>query len=255
MSPLRRMKPWWESFFRGPWEQIQLPGYPEERTSNEVSFIEEALGLSGGERILDVPCGEGRHSIELARRGYRPTGVDFNRNAIAAAEQRASDSGVAVDFSCADMRKLDYLEEFDAALCFFGSFGYFDDAENAEFARRVARALRPGGRFLIDSHVTESLYPQFRARDWSWVREEPPLRLLEERRLDLESGRIEATWSFIGPDGISSSSISIRLYSYRELRDLLLGAGFASVQAFETGGLEPFHLGSSRISIVGTKAT
>jgi cyclopropane fatty-acyl-phospholipid synthase-like methyltransferase len=170
------MDPWWESFFRGPWEQIQLPGYPEERTKNEVSFMEDALGLAGGERILDVPCGEGRHSIELARRGYRSTGVDFNPNAVAVAEQRATTAGVDVDFSCADMRALEYHEEFDAAICFFGSFGYFGDAENAEFVHRVARALRPGGRFLIDTHVTESLYPQFRERDWSLIQEEPPLR-------------------------------------------------------------------------------
>jgi SAM-dependent methyltransferase len=247
------MNPWWESFFRGPWEQIQLPGYPEERTRNEVSFMEEALRLSSGDRILDVPCGEGRHSIELARRGYRPTAVDFNPNAVAVARQRSSDAGVDVDLSCADMRQLDRLDEFDAAICFFGSFGYFEDEDNADFARRVARALRPEGRFLIDTHVTESLYSKFRERDWSWVQEEPQRRVLEERKLDLESGRIEATWTFLDSGGSTSNSLSIRLYSYRELRDLLLGAGFASIEAFETGRLEPFRLGSSRISVVATK--
>lgn len=201
-----------------------------------------------------MPCGEGRHSIELAKRGYRPTGVDFNRNAIAVAKERAAGAEVEVDFVCADMRELAYVEEFDAAICFFGSFGYFDDKQNADFVRRVARALRPAGRFLIDAHVTESLYPKFRARDWSWVREDPPLRLLEERKLDLERGRIESVWTYLAADGATSSSISMRLYSYRELRDILLGVGFVSVEAFETGNLEPFHLGSSRISIVGTKS-
>src|SRR5690606_4931451 len=151
--------------------------------AQEVSFIEESLRLSAGERILDVPCGEGRHSIELARRGYEATGIDFNLNAIAAAKQRAAEAGVSVSFVHGDMRQLDVVDECDSAICFFGSFGYFDDAENAEFARRVARALRPGGRFLIDTHVTESLYPRFRERDWSWVSEDPPLRVMEERKI------------------------------------------------------------------------
>lgn len=247
------MEAWWEEFFRGPWERIQLEGYPEERTNEEVSFLVDALRLLPGAAVLDVPCGEGRHSIELARRGYRPTGIDFNENAIAVARERAEAAGAEVDFRVFDMRRIDATEAYDGAFCFFGSFGYFSDAENLDFARRVARALKPHGSFLIDLHVAESLYPQFRPRDWSWIRKDPPLRLLEERTIDLESGRIESTWSFVTPDGALSRTLSIRLYGYRELRDLLITAGFGGVAAYQTGSMEPFRFGSSRCSMVASK--
>lgn len=76
---------WWKDFFRGPWEQVQLPGYPEQRTTAEVAFMIGALELRSGARILDVPCGEGRHAIGLAQRGFDVVGIDFNEKAIAIA--------------------------------------------------------------------------------------------------------------------------------------------------------------------------
>lgn len=241
---------WWSAFFRGPWEHLQLPGYPEERTRAEVEFMISVLELQPGVRMLDIPCGEGRHSIELARRGFQVTGLDFNPNAIAAAMKRAAEAGVEPFFLTGDMRELDATEEYDAAVCFFGSFGYFSDDDNLDFARRVARALRPGGRFLLDLHVTESIYPSFKERDWFWIRKEPPLRVLEERRLDLDSGRLESTWTFAGEGETVSRRTSIRVYGYRELQSLLRSAGFSRFQAFETGRMEPFRLGSSRLSLV-----
>jgi SAM-dependent methyltransferase len=247
--------PWWDAFFRGPWEQIQLAGYPEERTRAEVTFIVEALQLEGPAQILDIPCGEGRHAIGLARRGFQVTGVDFNENAIAAALRRAAEAEVEVDFRTGDMRRLEAEGEYDAAVCFFGSFGYFSDEENLEFLHRVARALRPGGRFLLDGHVTESLYPKFRERDWSWVREEPPLRLLEDRRMDFEVGRVQSTWTFVSDTGTESRRVSIRVYSYRELTGLLRMAGFSAFAALETGTKKPFRLGASRLAVVATKTS
>lgn len=158
-----------------------------------------------------------------------------------------------VSFAVGDMRELAAVEEYDAVICFFGSFGYFSDDDNFEFLRRVARALRSGGSFLLDGHVTESLYPKFRERDWSWIREEPPLRVLEERKMDIEEGRVQSVWTFVSPEGVDSRAVSIRIYSLRELRDLLRKAGFSAFRALETGTLEPFRLGASRLTIIVAK--
>jgi SAM-dependent methyltransferase len=152
------------------------------------------------------------------------------------------------------MRRLEAVEEYDAALCFFGSFGYFADDENLDFLRRIARALRPGGRLLLDTHVTESLYPKFRERDWSWMRQEPPVRVVEERRMDIDSGRVESVWTFLTPEGITSRSLSIRVYGLRELRTVLRSAGFSAFHALETGTGEPFRLGSSRLAMVAFRS-
>jgi len=252
-DPMHGESGWWESFFRGPWEALQLGGYPEERTRSEAAFALSALQIQPGSRILDVPCGEGRHSIEFARQGHRPTGLDFNPAAIAIARERANAKAVQAEFVVADMRELDAAAEYDAAVCFFGSFGYFSDDDNLRFASNVARALRPGASFLIDSHVAESLLPSFRERDWFWVRQPSPLRVLEERRFDMDTGRIEVTWTFIRDASVVSSTSSIRLYTYRELCELLRKAGFSRFQAYETGKLEPFRVGSSRLTIVAQR--
>jgi SAM-dependent methyltransferase len=244
---------WWEAFFKGPWETIQLEGYPETRTKTEVDFVLSALRIETGSRILDAPCGAGRHSIELARRGFRPTGIDFNAAAIDVANQQAETERLPCKFIARDMREIDFADQFDAAICFFGSFGYFADDDNLKYASRVARALRPGAKFLIETHVAESLFPIYRQRSWLPIKENPPLRVLEDRHFDIGTGRIHTTWTFVSDEGISESKSSIRIYTYRELCDLLKQAGFSSFYGYETGKLEPFGLGSTRLSLVAAK--
>ena len=253
MADSNQQNDWWQAFFKGGWESIQLEGYPEERTITEVDFILSALQPAAGSRILDVPCGIGRHTNEFARRGFRPMGIDFNPSAITVAREHAAAKGLNSHFLVGDMREIDFVEQFDAAICFFGSFGYFEDEDNLKFASRIARALRPGAGFIIDAHVAESLFPIYRQRSWLPIKEEPMLRLMEDRNFDINTGRIHTTWTFVSNHGVSESTSSIRIYTYRELCTLLKQAGFSSFRGYETGKLEPFGLGSSRLSLVAIK--
>jgi SAM-dependent methyltransferase len=246
------MSEWWQTFFFGPWQEVQLAGYPDEQTQAEAAFMASALRLEPGARILDIPCGQGRHSIAFAKAGFKVTGIDFNANAIQQARKVALDLNLPAEFGVADMREFSWTHPFDGAVCFFGSFGYFDDEQNLRFASRVSKSLRPGGRFLIDIHVVESLFPKFRERDWQWVRQDPPLRIVEDRQWSLDSGRMESTWSFIA-ETVSSYHLSMRIYTYRELCHLLHTAGFSKFEAFETGTQKPFRIGSSRLTLVAEK--
>lgn len=124
--------------------------YSPAGTAQEVGFIAEVLGLPAGADILDLYCGYGRHAIELAKRGYRVTGVDATEAFLAIAGQKAAEEGADVAFRLLDMRDLDYDGEFDAVINMFAAFGYFSDSENAAVLGKVATALRPGGLFLID---------------------------------------------------------------------------------------------------------
>jgi hypothetical protein len=154
------------------------------------------------------------------------------------------------------MREPQSAGGFDAALCFFGSFGYFSDAENLRCARAYATALREGGRLLIDTHVAESLLPRFAERDWIWSGTPgSSLRILQERRFDHENSRILGTWTLVNPDGgLETAHSSIRLYSYRELCELLRAAGFTGPRTgVETLTGQPFRVGVSRLSLIATK--
>ena len=246
---------WWIEFFAGPWGEVQALGYPEEQTRNEVDFLVEALALKKGARVLDIGCGVGRHCIELAKRGYECTGIDFNESAIVASSEAAADAGVRPSFVELDMKELEAQESYDGAYCFFTSFGYFSDKENKEVASRFANALKPGGRVLIDTLVTESLFPVFQQFRWRWADESRTVRVLQESKWDPVGGRVNTEWSFVRESGpVETARSSLRVYSYKELHALLLDAGFSNVQGVETGTDEPFQLGSRRLSVIGQKA-
>ena len=223
---------WWDDFFSGPWRRIQAGGYPPERTSAECDLIQGALGLEAGARVLDIPCGIGRHSVELARRGFDLTGVDLKSEHVEQAKKRAADAAVAPRFVVGDMREFESKDAFDAAFCYFGSFGYFSEDDDSRFVRVVSKALAPGGRFLIEGHIAETLLPIYREKDWFWAGSESDrVRVLEERTWNLEAGRIEGTWTIVDGSGARSVSTSIRVYGYRELRVLLEAAGFTVTAA------------------------
>src|SRR5262249_39265689 len=136
-------------------------------TQPEVDFLEKVLGIGEGARILDVPCGGGRHAIAFAMRGCHVTGVDLSSDFLAAAREQSSQRNLKIDWRESEMTDLPWSNEFDAAFCFGNSFGYLDDAGNANFLKAVGRTLKPGGRFAIDSgSIAECIFPNFTERRW-----------------------------------------------------------------------------------------
>jgi SAM-dependent methyltransferase len=119
-------------------------------TDQEVDFIISTLSLPPGSEILDLHCGYGRHAIELAKQGFRVTGIDATPEILDFAIQRAATETVAIQFLLCNMRDVDYFQQFDAVINMFAAFGYFSDEENGDVMKRVAASLRPGGYLLID---------------------------------------------------------------------------------------------------------
>ena len=122
-----------------------------EHTREEVNFIVDALRLRGNERILDLACGFGRHTLELARRGYSAVGVDITSAYIADARSTAQQEHLAVEFLQADVRTVLFEGEFDVVLNMAdGAIGYFEtDEENLKLFDVIGRALRIGGKHIM----------------------------------------------------------------------------------------------------------
>ncbi|HVL80244.1 MAG TPA: class I SAM-dependent methyltransferase [Actinomycetota bacterium] len=234
---------WYESFFDGAWRDVQPQMWTPEQTRSQVDAIERLCELDAPADVLDVPCGTGRHSVELATRGHRVTGVDRSERFLSLARAHPSE----VTWERRDMRDLPWTDAFDAAVCFWGSFGYFDDDGNFAFLAAVRRALRDGGRMLIDTHVVESLLPRFEPRRWD---RSGDTLLVQEAEWDHASGRIESEWTFVTAGHTRTDRLSIRLYTYRELTELLSEAGFTSWTGYATLDGEPFELGSQRLHMV-----
>ena len=243
---------WWQEFFPGSALDFVKYSRDEEQTQEEADFVQQALGLAIDAKILDVPCGGGRLSLEMASRGYRVTGVDISLPLLEAARVKADVQRVAINWEHRDMRDIPWLGEFDGAVCFWSSFGYFDEQGNADFLRAVSNALKPGARFLLDTPLVETRLPEMEAeaRVWWPVGD---LLALEDRRFDHESSRVESEWTFVHHGQIEKKSLSLRLYTYRELCCLLEQAGFGTHQAYGTLDWEPFALGSTWLYLVTTK--
>lgn len=242
---------WWNGFFTGLFADFWRAAIPADHTLAEVDFFEKALRLRPGSRLLDVPCGHGRHSLELARRGYRVTGVDFSTDLLGAARRSGAQQGLAIEWIERDMRDLAESAAFDAAFCAGNSFGFFDDAGNQAFLNSAARALRKGGRFLLDSGwVSEALLPNFHER---LDMEVSGIRFQAENRYDFAQGRVENRFTVTRGERSETRLAAHRIYTYRELVRMLEAAGFSDFEAFGSPAQEPFALGSPRLLLVAAR--
>jgi SAM-dependent methyltransferase len=242
---------WWRTFFAGSAVEMWLSATPPEMTAGEVDFLDRILQLHPGSRVLDVPCGGGRHAVELATRGRSVTAVDLSPEFLAAARRLAAQRNVTVDFHEREMRDLPSTHEFDAAYCLGNSFGYLDDAGNADFLRAVARTMKPGGRFALDSgYIAECLFPNFTERRWMQIGD---ILFLSHGQYDPPTGRLNTEYRFLKNGRGEPQQISARIYTYSELVRLLTNAGFDGIQAWSSLSQEPFRLGSPRLLVGATK--
>ena len=242
---------WYETFFQGIVLDMWRKAVPPEHTRAEVDFLADKLGVTAGASVLDVPCGAGRHAIELASRGVRTTGVDLSAEMIAEARDRAAEAGVDIDWREADMRDLPWEAEFDAAYCFGNAFGYLDAAGTRAFVQAVARALKPGSRFAIDSgQVAECVLPNLKDREWMRVDD---ILFLEENRYDAENGYVETIYTFIrGGESVSRTGIHW-VYTIREVRLMLNEAGFDTLALYSSITGEEFRAGASYMILIARK--
>ena len=242
---------WWRTFFSGPVVDFWLSVPTAEQTSREADFLLEALGVSPPARLLDVPCGGGRHCHELAGRGCEMTGVDLSTGFLDAARARPAAGPGSIAWEPREMRDLPWPGGFDGAFSLGNSFGYLDEDGNADFLQAVGRALKPGARFVLEtSYLAEVLLPAFQERSWY---EAGDLMVLSKRRYDPATGRLHVEFRLIRDGQIDSRTMSSRIYSYREVVQLLEEAGFVDIRGYGSPAREPFKLGSGRLLAVATK--
>ncbi len=264
---------WFEEFFLGFWGAFQDSFTPEDRTQLEADFIERFLiapmlqlprnaslaDISGvpqlsrnSLKIMDVPCGRGRISIELAKRGYQVIGVDFAEEAIKTANAKKQEEQVEVEFHQFDMREIHWESEFDVVVCLFGSFGYFSDEDNEKFVKAVSKSLKPDGWFLMDSIEYGQLARMFEPKSFA---ETEDFYVLEKREMDFQTSRIECEWTTIDKKNgrFSTNKSSIRIYTIAELIKLFESAGFCNFEFFSNFEGSPFTIDSKRMYFLAQK--
>ena len=238
---------WQEAFFRGvaldAWRRITTP----EMTRSDADFLEKTLGAVKGAHLLDIPCGNGRHAIELANRGYQMTGLDLSEEFIAEAQSKSA----AVRWVRGDMRALSWEAEFDGAYCFGNSFGYFGAAEARAFLAAVARALRPGAKLVIDGGMAaESILPNRVSSRWFRLGD---LFMLSENRYDPMESRMDIDYTFVHDGKVETRPTSSYCFTTGELCRMHRDAGLEPVELLSSMTGEPYQLGSPRLILVSAK--
>lgn len=244
---------WPVAFFDDDYLRIYRPQFQPEQTDAEIRFIAEALALAPGAAVLDLACGFGRHAIGMARAGYRMTGLDFNANYLAIAAEDAAAAGVSIEWVQGDMRALGATAAYDGVYSYFTSFGYFDDDDNERVLAEVARALRPGGRFLLEMANRDHLLTHPEQR--TWTQREDGALLMEETDLDLVTSRVVTRQMLIEPAGGTqvTKQYTLRTYTCAELTALMKRHGLHVVRV--TGGADgtPYGPASRRLALVAER--
>lgn len=211
-----------------------------EQTTREANFLKEHLQLQPGMSVLDVPCGNGRHAIQLARHGIRMTGVDISAGFI----EEARGSAPEIEWVQGDMRRLPWRERFDSAYCWGNSFGYFDYDNCQRFLEAVAWVLKPGGRFILESGaVSESILPALQPERKLRIGD---LDFFSRNTYDAVDSRMDITYTFTRGPEREVKPIHQWVHSAAEIRRMLRRNGLELLTVF--GDLEgaPYALGSPR---------
>lgn len=222
------------------------------KAAQEVERLVELISLPRGARVLDMPCGVGRHSIELARRGFVVTGVDRTEPYLAECRATAAREGLNAEWVQGDMREFQRAGAFDAAINMYTSIGYFEDQdEDRRVVAGMFESLKPGGRVVFELMGKEILSRTFRASDWH---EEPDGTIvLEQRSLSRDWSWIENRWVFTKDGKTKEMSFSHRLYDGPQLVTLLEEAGFVDVKAYGSLAGAPYDDDAERLVVVGRK--
>ncbi len=214
-------------------------------TAQEVDFLVDLLELCRGARVLDVGCGPGRHSVELARRGYYPIGVDISDRFVEIANRMMADEGLGGEFHVLDARLMDFQSTADVAICLCeGAFGLAgSDAAHRQVLDNVYRALRPGGRLVLSAINTPHVVQHLAGDD----------------RFDANTGTIRDDEVIVGSDGLERQvTIYTTTFSFRELRLLLERSGFEVMAGYgcNVGHFErkPLTVDDVEIMMVARKA-
>jgi cyclopropane fatty-acyl-phospholipid synthase-like methyltransferase len=244
-------KNWYENFFQGITLDMWRKAVTPEQTRSEVDFLEKALQLPSGGRVLDNPCGNGRHSLELAARGYRVTGIDLSAEFVAEAKATAASGGLDAEFLQQDMRAIDAEAEFDGAFCFGNSFSYIDYAESCAFLAAVSRSLKQGARFALESGIAaESLLPKLESRRWMLLDD---ILFLSSNRYDAVESRLDIQYTFIRSGHSETHEACSYIYTLAEIRRMLSNAGLQATDYYSSVDQRSYELGSPRLLLVAEK--
>ena len=221
-----------------------------ERSDEQAKLIWRLLELEPGMAVLDLACGDGRIANRLAGWGCQVTGLDRSQVLLEEARTSADSMNVSVEYRQGDMREIPWRERFDRIVNWFTSFGYFSDHDNRTVLLQAYGALKSGGRLLLEHQNRDYILRDLQRHIVLEHPDDPDSFLIDRVNYDIATGRTETDRTTIRAGRTRKMHFSIRLFTFPELRDWLLAAGFSKVDGFDQEG-KTLGLDSRRIIAVG----
>jgi ubiquinone/menaquinone biosynthesis C-methylase UbiE len=243
--------PWWRTYFDDRYFEMHDPLFSESRSRAEVAGMRELLALHHGARILDAPCGWGRHAVLLAEAGLHVFGADLSFDLLSRAPRSPARTGVAPPaYAAADIRALPFADaSFDAVVNVFTSLGLFlSDDEDIAALREARRVLTSGGALLLESMHRDDVIAHYAERDGWTLPDGTEVRV--RRRFDPVAGVSHERLQWRRGAEQGRKALSLRLRTATEIDALLRAAGFSHVDHYGSWRGAPFrHSDESLIAV------
>ncbi len=248
-SKARLLSGWWDDFF--PEFRPFFGMLSQKATNAHVRYVIEKLNLKSGKKFLDCPCGIGRIGLPLTKKGVRVTGVDITRSYLDEFEKIAKRKGLKVDLYRADMRRINFDSEFDAAGNLWTSFGFFEkESDNLLTLKKMYRALKPGGKFMLHVINRDWIMANYQERGWEEI---AGVKSIEKRHFDYSTSINHGTWYIIKDGKEKSFEVPIRMYSYHELIGMFKKVGFRDIEGYGSTKDDPVSRERMMMFIIGIK--
>ena len=240
---------WWDDFFPA---FRPIFGIVSQRVTNaHVRYVIKKLDLKPGKKFLDCPSGIGRIALPLAKKGIRVTGVDITQSYLDELAKKAKRSGRRIDLVNSDMRRINFDSQFDAAGNLWTSFGFFEkESDNLLVLKKMYRALRPGGKFMLHVINRDWIMAKYDPTDWFEVK---GVKVMEKRSFDYARSINRSTWYFIRDGKEEAFEIGIRMYSFHELIGMFKKVGFADIEGYGSTKDDPISRDKGMMFIIGTR--
>lgn len=246
---MAKQKEWWHELFPAvrPLFDIIKPAV----SNAETRYIIKKMGLKSGKTFLDCPCGIGRISIPLAKKGIKVTGVDITRPYLEELSKKVLRQNLEIDLHEADMRKIAFRDQFDAAGNLGTSFGYFEkESDNLLAIKKAYRALKPGGRFLVHVINRDWIITNYEAHGWTQLRD---FKIVEKRNFDYRNSIMHSTWYMLRDGKEESYNVTLRMYCFHELAKMFELAGFENVEGYGSVKDDPISRNTRMMFVFGGK--
>ncbi len=246
--------PWWQTHFDAQYLHEYEPLFDLVQDRREVARLLEVLELPSGARVLDCPCGQGRHAHLLAEAGFNVDALDYSKALLAVARRRGTSR--TLRYAQGDMRTLParWSGRFDAVVNLFTSFGFFDSArDDQRVLGQFARVLKPGGVLIWHGGSRDGVMAKFIGRDW-WSTADGTM-FGQERSFDPLSGFLEISSTWRGPRGEGERTHRIRLYTASELAERMREVGLVVEQAFDGWSDRPLTRRAGEMLLVARRET